>query len=86
MGKCLNFRLPTGSAGMAAGMTKQAINKKLIALIDQDKISSFKTKLNGYNLKVWLGKESDYTVFFLVWDQSNPWHKPTITDEDYTQD
>lgn len=82
--KCLEFTLPTGAAGMAAGMTRGAIGNQLRALRDNGKIGPFQTKTVGYKYKVWLEKEIDYTVFFLLWEIKNSWHKPNVTDEIYT--
>lgn len=84
MDKCLKFHLPSGSAGMAAGMTRQSIAKKLAELKDTGKIGPYKSKTVRYDYKVWLEKDSDYTVFFLLWEPSNTWHKPELIYEDYT--
>lgn len=78
------FHLPSGSAGMAAGMTRGAISKKLRALQDEGKIGPFKTKTIRYDYKVWLEKEVDYTVFFLVWEPLNSWQRPTVIYETYS--
>lgn len=84
MDKCLVFTLPSGSAGMAAGMTRGSISKKLSELHATNKIGPFKTKTIKYEFKVWLEKEIDYTVFFLLWEPFNSWHKPTLIYETYT--
>lgn len=84
--KCLEFQLPNGSAGMAAGYTKMNIKKKIDQLVTDNKIGDYKHKTENYRFKVWLEKEQDYTVFFLLWDYSpNQWHKPKVTDEIYTE-
>lgn len=82
--KCLEFKLPSGAGGMAAGYTRQSIGKRLAALRDSGKIGPYKSKTEGYAYKVWLEKESDYTIFFLLWEPSNSWHRPKVTDEIYT--
>jgi hypothetical protein len=81
--KCLEFILPSGAAGMAAGMTRQAIGKKIRKLQEDKKIGQYKTKTTGYRFKVWFENEIDYTTFFLVWEAINSWHKPKIIEEDY---
>lgn len=84
--KCLEFRLPSGAAGMAAGMTKMAIKKKLDNLVSENKIGDYKHRTERYKFRVWLEKEQDYTVFFLMWEtHNNPWHRPELTDEIYTE-
>ena len=69
---------------MAAGMTRGSINKKLTQLKNEGKIGPFKTKTVRYDYFVWLEKESDLTMFFLLWEPTNPWHKPELIYEDYT--
>ena len=80
----MKFHLPSGAAGMAAGMTRGAISKKLGELRDSGKIGPFKTKTVRYDFFVWLEKESDLTLFFLLWEPSNSWHKPELINEVYT--
>lgn len=85
--RCLEFTLPSGSAGMAAGMTKMAINRKLKELVDRKLINSYKSDLVGYRFYVWLENEQDYTTFFLVWDTNgNPWRVPKVIEKDYPAD
>lgn len=86
MDKCLNFGLPSGAAGMAAGYTKMAIQRKLTDLVHSNKIGPYKTVTKAYTYKVWLEKEIDYTTFFLLWEPSNHWHVPTITYETYSKE
>ena len=81
--ECLHFYLPSGAGGMAAGMTRQAIGNKLAALRDSGKIGPFKSTTIKYDYKVWLEKDSDYTVFFLLWEPLNDWQRPRIIYEDY---
>lgn len=84
--KCLQFKLPSGAAGMAAGHTKFGIIKKFNLLIDAGTIGkNIKTKTAMYLYKVWLEKDADYTAFFLVWKPTSPWHIPTVTDEEYKE-
>jgi len=84
MDKCLVFGLPSGAGGMAAGMTRGAIIKKLNALASAGTIGkNIKTKTIRYDLKVWLENDFDYTTFFLVWDPNNSWQKPKLIHESY---
>lgn len=71
---------------MAAGMTRGSISEKLRKLVTEGKIGPFKTKTVKYDYKVWLEKDSDYTVFFLIWEPFNSWHRPTLIYEDYPED
>lgn len=84
--KCLEFKLPSGSAGMAAGYTRAGIKKQLDRMLNENKIGPYKQKTQGYRFKVWLDKEQDYTIFFLLWEVRNQWHTPELTDEVYTED
>ena len=81
MNKCLLFTLPSGAGGMAAGMTRGSIMRKLRELK-----FNYKHKTQAYKFKVWLENESDYTYFYLIWEPSNPYHKPTLIEEDYVED
>ena len=73
--------LPSGAGGMAAGMTRGSIMRKLRQLNFK-----FKHKTHAYKFKVWLENESDYTYFYLVWEPKNPWHKAILIEEDYVPD
>lgn len=84
--KCLEFRLPSGSAGMAAGYTRHGIKQRLDAMVAEKKISQYKHKTALHIFKVWLEKEQDYTMFFLLWEAKNKWQRPELTDEIYTED
>ena len=84
--KCLEFYLPSGSAGMAAGMTRQSIGKRLRDLSDRKLITNYKSYTQGYRFYVWFQYEQDYTAFFLVWEPFNPWHIPKVIEKDYPED
>ncbi len=69
---------------MAAGMTRGAISKKLGHLATTGKIGkNIKTKTIGYEYKVWLENDEDYTMFFLVWQPDNSWQHPRLINEVY---
>lgn len=84
--KCLEFRLPSGAAGMAAGMTKSSIGTKLKELVDKKLISNYRGYTQGHRHYVWFENDYDYTAFFLVWDFSKIWHRPEIIEKDYPED
>ncbi len=84
--KCLEFKLPNGSAGMAAGYTRAGIRRQLDNMLKENKIGPYKQKTESYRFKVWLEKEEDYTMFFLLWEARNQWQRPELTDEIYTED
>ena len=87
MKQCLSFNLPSGAGGMAAGMTRGAIMKKIRELISYKKIGrEIKTHTEGYRLYVWLEHEVDYTTFFLVWEPQNSWQRPSVCDKDHPGD
>ena len=84
--KCLEFHLPSGSAGMAAGMTRMGINKELKKLVDSKMITGYKSYTQGYKYYVWFKNDYDYTAFFLVWEQTNPWRHPKVIEKDCPED
>ena len=75
------FTLPSGAGGMAAGMTRGSIMRKLRELKFK-----YKHKTQAYKFKVWLENESDYTYFYLVWEPKNSWHTAILIEEDYVPD
>lgn len=85
MDKCLEFTLPSGAGGMAAGITRQSIGNKLRHLFETKKIGHYKTQTIGYKYRVWFENEIDFTSFFLIWEPSNPWHKPVVKNEVYQE-
>lgn len=84
--KCLEFRLPSGAGGMAAGYTRGSILSKLKKLKDENKIGVYKYATERYLLRVWLEHERDYTTFFLLWNPASSWHGPTVTEKDIPPD
>ena len=82
--KCIEFSLPSGSAGMAAGLHRQVIVRQLSQLKEKHSID-FKTNTDYYKLYVWLKNDSDYTLFFLVWDSTSVWRVPALIEKDYPE-
>lgn len=74
--KVLEFKLPTGSAGMAAGYTRMGINKRLKAVADQWGIK-YRTETVGYRFYVEIS-DRDLTLLALTWTVENPWHRFTL--------
>lgn len=69
----IEFSLPSGSAGMAAGMTKQSILRRFRELGDQHGFE-YTTITRGYKLYIELERDRDYSLLSLVWDsKGNPW-------------
>lgn len=83
--RCLEFILPAGAAGMAAGMTRQSIGRKLRELVDRKLITNYKSYTQGYRYYVWFQHEQDYTTFFLVWDHFQSFHTPKVIEKDYPE-
>ena len=80
--KCVVFDLPSGAGGMAAGIYGAAVQKNLQELYKQHGLF-YKTKTKDRKLKVWFERESDYTLFFLIYDFPKQWRRPYIIEEEY---
>ncbi len=66
----IEFRLPTGAGGLAAGHFYSLIKRDIEAWAEKHGIS-YKTKLHKYTYRLCLEKDSDYNYFALTW---NPQH------------
>ena len=64
----IEFRLPTGAGGMAAGVALNHINIDIDNWVRQHHIKSHRTKLHKYTYRLSLVNEKDYTLFALTWD------------------
>lgn len=69
----IEFRLPGGAGGMAAGYTKQAINKHLKAIADSGRITIVEQVHQPYRFRVELASEQEYTILALIWPRKNEW-------------
>lgn len=77
----LEFRLPNGAGGMAAGYTKQAIRKQLTSVSEQYNLTVTKEVTMPYRYRIKLASEKEYTMFALVWNVKNSYFKYTTWHE-----
>jgi len=80
--QCIVFDLPSGAGGMAASMYNGTIRAQLKELHKKYGLA-YKSKTKGYKFKIWFEKESDYTLFFLVYNFPKQWRRPYIITEEY---
>jgi hypothetical protein len=66
----IEFRLPNGAGGMAAGYALSAIRKDIESWADKHAIP-YRTKLHKYTFRLCLNSDREYTQFALTW---NPEH------------
>lgn len=76
----IEFKLPSGAGGMAAGYTSQAINKKLAAWAE-DYGYSYTTKYGRYRLWVVFDDPAAYTAFGISWQPWGIYSVPEIIDK-----
>lgn len=84
LNKCIEFDLPSGSGGMAAGMTRHAIGKQIHELSKKHNFI-YKSKVKGYKFKIWLEHEWAYSLVILVWEPPNIFGKPKIVHETFLE-
>jgi hypothetical protein len=77
----IEFRLPSGSGGMAAGYTKMAINKALTQTCTQHNITIAEQVTRPYRFRVSFQHPQDYTLFALVWQIKHLYFKYTVWNE-----
>ena len=70
----LEFRLPSGSAGMAAGITYKVITQQIKDINSRHNTRIVEHLREGYRYIVEC-TEQDYTVLCLAWNSKNPWHR-----------
>lgn len=84
----IEFRLPSGAGGMAAGYTKQAINLALRDTCLKHNIIIVNQVTQPYRYRIEFKQPSDYTLFALVWHIKNynfkytVWNEPIDTEYD----
>lgn len=66
----IEFRLPNGAGGMAAGYALGAIRNDIEAWAKKHAIS-YRTKLHKYTLRLCLNSDKEYTQFALTWNPNN---------------
>lgn len=77
----IEFRLPGGAGGMAAGYTKQAILKDLKSLVDAHHLTIVEQVQQPYRLRVELAGPEQITLLLLAWKPKNQWFKFTVWNE-----
>ena len=77
----IEFGLPTGSAGMAAGMHAQRIRRWLVEWKDKYNVDATIHSIQQKNYTSWLivefANEQDLTLFALTWQHKTfmPWSR-----------
>lgn len=66
----IEFRLPNGAGGMAAGYALAAIRRDIESWADKHAIP-YKTKLHKYTFRLCLNSDREYTQFALTWNPEN---------------
>lgn len=64
----IEFRLPSGAGGAAAGTALTHINIDIDTWVRKHEIAWHKTKLNKYKYRLCLSGDKEYTLFALTWD------------------
>jgi hypothetical protein len=64
----IEFRLPSGAGGAAAGIALAHINIDIDDWVRKFDIKSHRTKLHKYTYRLCLASEKDYTQFALTWN------------------
>ena len=78
----LEFRLPSGAGGMAAGYTKMGISKELARVCKQYNIEFEDRVTKAYRYRVSFKRDQDYTLFALVWQPKSTYFNYTVWYED----
>jgi len=64
----IEFRLPIGAGGAAAGTALAQINIDIDNWVKLHRIYNHKTKIHKYTYRLCLNGDKDYTHFALTWD------------------
>lgn len=64
----IEFRLPNGAGGAAAGTALAQINIDINNWVRLHNIKNHKTKIHKYTYRLCLNSNQDYTHFALTWD------------------
>ena len=76
----IEFRLPQGAGGMAAGHRNHLLKKRVRAWADEHNIAVINWT-NGYRCCFEFAKDSNYTLFALSWPVKSMWDEYTVIDE-----
>lgn len=68
----IEFRLPMGAGGAAAGTALAQINIDIDNWVRNNNIQIYKTKIHKYTYRLCLTGDKDYTHFALTWDPLYP--------------
>lgn len=79
--KLLEFDLPHGSGGMAAQMARGLILRRFDRLRKEYGVE-YKYLTVGYKLEVWFLKDSDYTLFSLLYDTNDDWRPYRLVEKE----
>lgn len=76
----LEFNLPSGAGGAAAGMALVILRRKLAKWSKHHNIS-YTSKVYKYTFRISFDNDTTYTFFMSSWDnEDNIWFKPKIKD------
>jgi hypothetical protein len=70
----IEFVLPNGAGGMAAGHAAGALKKEIAAWAEKYSIT-YKTKIHKYTFRVCLESDEQYTFFQLSWNPKGPYFR-----------
>lgn len=73
----LEFKLPTGAGGMAAGHYSHMLRKKINAWAQEHNVTVV-NYVSGYRICFEFADDRDYTLFALTWQAKNIWHEYTL--------
>lgn len=78
MAAYIEFKLPSGAGGMAAGYRSQALRKRMNSWAEQNN-TSIETHIRQYRFYVEFYSEQDLTLFCLQWPlTSSEWDRFTV--------
>lgn len=78
----IEFTLPSGSSGMAAGYTKMSIWRRIQDWAHTHNQSIKYTQTEKYRFRVQFKNDRALTMLALSWDNINSWHKYTVYEGD----
>lgn len=73
----IEFKLPSGAGGMAAGYRNMHLRKRIREWADTHNITVVNWT-NGYRCCFEFARDSDYTMFMLSWQVNSIWDQYSI--------
>ena len=73
----IEFKLPSGAGGMAAGYKSMDLRKRVGAWAAQYNVT-VKNHTQGYRICFEFARDSDYTLFALSWQPHSTWDEFTL--------